>query len=575
MFVRELGSRMTSVPGDRRETAWLWQRLALAIVRGNAASILQTTDSADLPPRTLSDTTSNESVPKDIEVPQCPAPVKRTRSFPSGERPRRGSDCLGKETTEHQQQTSSAISRRFYGEMGSSDGGGSRFTSSQLMQPSPSPRISACGGKTKTACVLQLIPTIPPADSDERRNELLHITAPGKEDNSTSEDDSSPIIRQSALLSESSPLRRQRTESSSSGSASTTTATDRPTESSSVQYGPQDGLTGLRNIGNTCFMNSVLQCLSNTRALQDYILRDGYTAEVNTSTSSMEGALVQAFAELILDLWQKTEETERVVTTAPFKSQIQRFAPRFMGYQQQDAQEFLRYLLEGLHEDVNRVTARPRPITEDIDENLSDSQKAMESWKRFTRFDNSKFVDLFVGQLKSTLRCTVCGHASVRPLLGSESTDSGQDGPGATLGLLRPLHQGRGARRRREADMRQLSEAAEMHQELLDPEVPPYPGGPPEAVLASREVPRQAEQRGRLPPLRPGPLLLLRGTGTLQVQPVRCGEPLRYPVLWPLHGLLPPAVLGRVAGVQRQQDPHRLHAVRRQQGGLRALLRAG
>ena len=79
----------------------------------------------------------------------------------------------------------------------------------------------------------------------------------------------------------------------------------------------------------------------------------------------------------------------------------------------------------------------------------------------------------------------------------------------------------------------------------------------------------------RLPPLRPGPLLLLRGTGTLQVQPVRCGEPLRYPVLWPLHGILPPAVLGRVAGVQRQQDPHRLHAVRRQQGGLRALLRAG
>ena len=343
MFVRELGSRMTSVSGDRRETAWLWQRLALAIVRGNAASILQTTDGADLPPRTLSDTTSNESVPKDIEVPQCPAPVKRTRSFPSEERPRRGSDCLGKETTEHQQQTSSANSRRFYKEMGSSDGGGSRFTSSQLMQPSPSPRISACGGKTKTACVLQLIPTIPPADSDERRNELLHITTPGKEYNSTSEDDSSPVVRQSALLSESSPPRRQRTESSSSGSASTNTATDRPNESSSVQYGPQDGLTGLRNIGNTCFMNSVLQCLSNTRALHDYILRDGYTAEVNTSTSSMKGALVQAFAELILDLWQKTEETERVVTTAPFKSQIQRSAPRFMGYQQQDAQEFLRY----------------------------------------------------------------------------------------------------------------------------------------------------------------------------------------------------------------------------------------
>ena len=42
------------------------------------------------------------------------------------------------------------------------------------------------------------------------------------------------------------------------------------------------------------------------------------------------------------DLWKRSDEAERVLTTAPFKSQIQRFAPRFMGYQQQDAQEFLR-----------------------------------------------------------------------------------------------------------------------------------------------------------------------------------------------------------------------------------------
>lgn len=43
----------------------------------------------------------------------------------------------------------------------------------------------------------------------------------------------------------------------------------------------------------------------------------------------------------------------------------------------------------------------------------SDSEKAMESWKRYLRRDDSKIVDLFVGQLKSTLQCTVCGHCSV------------------------------------------------------------------------------------------------------------------------------------------------------------------
>ncbi|XP_065346160.1 ubiquitin carboxyl-terminal hydrolase 2-like isoform X5 [Cloeon dipterum] len=172
------------------------------------------------------------------------------------------------------------------------------------------------------------------------------------------------------------------------------------------------GLVGLRNIGNTCFMNSVLQCLSNTRPLLEYILAEGYLSEINNSSSSMKGALIKAFGSLLQELW-KGDSDERVVNTSSFKSQVQRFAPRFMGYAQQDAQEFLRYLLEGLHEDVNRVTTRPKPILTEIDDSLSDSQKAMEAWKRYLRRDDSKIVDIFVGQLKSTLQCTVCGHCSV------------------------------------------------------------------------------------------------------------------------------------------------------------------
>ena len=127
----------------------------------------------------------------------------------------------------------------------------------------------------------------------------------------------------------------------------------------------------------------------------------------------MKGAMIKAFGALMCDLWKCSDEAERVLTTAPLKSQIQLFASRFMDHQQQDAQEFLRFLLEGLHEDVNRVTSRPKLIMTDIDDSISVSQKSMKAWERFLRLENSKFVDLFVGQLKSTLRCTVCGHASV------------------------------------------------------------------------------------------------------------------------------------------------------------------
>lgn len=45
--------------------------------------------------------------------------------------------------------------------------------------------------------------------------------------------------------------------------------------------------------------------------------------------------------------------------------------------------------------------------------NCRDAEKAQQSWMRYLRMDNSRIVDIFVGQLKSTLRCTHCQHSSV------------------------------------------------------------------------------------------------------------------------------------------------------------------
>ncbi|CAI9152960.1 unnamed protein product [Rangifer tarandus platyrhynchus] len=168
------------------------------------------------------------------------------------------------------------------------------------------------------------------------------------------------------------------------------------------------GLAGLRNLGNTCFMNSILQCLSNTRELRDYCLQRLYLRDLSHS-SRAHTALMEEFAKLIQTIW--TSSPNDVVSPSEFKTQIQRYAPRFVGYNQQDAQEFLRFLLDGLHNEVNRVTARPKSNPENLD-HLPDDEKGRQMWRKYLEREDSRIGDLFVGQLKSSLTCTDCGYCS-------------------------------------------------------------------------------------------------------------------------------------------------------------------
>ncbi|XP_078738614.1 ubiquitin carboxyl-terminal hydrolase 2-like [Lampetra fluviatilis] len=170
-----------------------------------------------------------------------------------------------------------------------------------------------------------------------------------------------------------------------------------------VQFSAKSGLTGLENLGNTCFVNSIVQCLSHTRALRDYCVRGDYEPETNPH-SPTKGALAHAFALLLRELWSGGS----VARPSSLLTQVQRHAPRFGGGSQHDAQEFLLFLLDGLHHDVNRSSPRAHPLIHDLD-HLSDKEKSMKQWKSYLERDNSKIVDLFVGQLKSTLTCLHCG----------------------------------------------------------------------------------------------------------------------------------------------------------------------
>ncbi|XP_043374341.1 ubiquitin carboxyl-terminal hydrolase 4 isoform X5 [Dermochelys coriacea] len=172
----------------------------------------------------------------------------------------------------------------------------------------------------------------------------------------------------------------------------------------------QPGICGLSNLGNTCFMNSALQCLSNTPPLTEYFLEDKYEAEINHDNPlGMRGEIAEAYAELIKQMWSGRHSH---VAPRMFKTQVGRFAPQFSGYQQQDSQELLAFLLDGLHEDLNRVKKKPYLELKDAN-GRPDSVVAKEAWENHRLRNDSIIVDIFHGLFKSTLVCPKCSKVSV------------------------------------------------------------------------------------------------------------------------------------------------------------------
>ncbi|XP_008800670.3 ubiquitin carboxyl-terminal hydrolase 9-like isoform X1 [Phoenix dactylifera] len=169
------------------------------------------------------------------------------------------------------------------------------------------------------------------------------------------------------------------------------------------------GLTGLHNLGNTCFMNSAIQCLVHTPPVVEYFLKD-YSDEINEENPlGMQGELAIAFGELLRKLWSSGWTS---IAPRAFKAKLARFAPQFSGYNQHDSQELLAFLLDGLHEDLNRVRKKPYIEARDAD-GCPDQEFADECWKNHKARNDSVIVDVCQGQYKSTLVCPVCSKVSV------------------------------------------------------------------------------------------------------------------------------------------------------------------
>jgi len=186
-------------------------------------------------------------------------------------------------------------------------------------------------------------------------------------------------------------------------------------------------LVGFPNLGNTCYLNAVVQALSHCDELRRYFSSPHYkeegsgmllrrTVAVPQPTQGAAAAASEAPAESLVSafasLLEAQEKTDANVVHSAVRHLLQCFlakAPQFRGMRQMDAEEFLVAFLDSLHVALNRIGRRPTYVELDPPKTLAQEQLAALYWDNYQRGNDSIFKDIFAGQIMSRSACLECG----------------------------------------------------------------------------------------------------------------------------------------------------------------------
>ena len=158
------------------------------------------------------------------------------------------------------------------------------------------------------------------------------------------------------------------------------------------------GLCGINNLGNTCFMNTIIQCINANRDLAILFFNNNYS--VNESKISKH--IIEQWVLLSKTLWTKN----CIVTPTSFTKTVEQIlkiknSDINLG-NQEDSQEFLQFLLESLHEGLS---ANVNITINGTAKNELD-KKAIVAYKKWIQFFADEFspiIKMYFGQYYSTV----------------------------------------------------------------------------------------------------------------------------------------------------------------------------
>ena len=171
------------------------------------------------------------------------------------------------------------------------------------------------------------------------------------------------------------------------------------------------GICGSVNLGNTCFMNSSIACISNCIDLTYYFLSKKFVQDINSSNrDGTGGELAKAWYRIIEYYWNSRYQSGNPKLVKNIVATKNR---KFSGYNQQDSNEFMTVFLEILGEDLNRANKKIYRELKEQQKGESDVEAAQRFWKLHIERNDNIITDLFHGLLKSTITCPKCNYKSI------------------------------------------------------------------------------------------------------------------------------------------------------------------